>query len=70
MNPNKKAAAVVAVVELAALGLALYLLAGERHPPPGLALHRAAFLSCQQIARAFGAVAIKLENNYRVKVAP
>jgi hypothetical protein len=69
MNPNRKAA-VVAVVELAALGLALYLLAGEKFPSPGLSAQRAVFLTCQQIARGFGSLAIKLENDYRVKVAP
>ena len=70
MNPSRKAAAVVALVELVALGLACYVLAGERLPSPGPVVLRSAFLTCQQIARAFGAVAIKLENSYRVKVAP
>jgi hypothetical protein len=39
---------------------------------PSLALQaqRAAYLGCQQAARALGMLAIKLEDSYRVKVAP
>jgi hypothetical protein len=35
-----------------------------------LQLQRGAYLGCQQAARAFGTLAIKLEDSYRVKVAP
>jgi hypothetical protein len=35
-----------------------------------LALHRASYVACQQIARQFGTLALRLEDSYRVKVAP
>jgi hypothetical protein len=70
MNDPRKTARVVVLVELIALGLAFYLLNRERFPNLGLAIQRAGYLSCQQIARGFGALAIELEKNYRVKVAP
>lgn len=70
MNDPKKAARVIVLAELIALGFALYLLNRERFPNLGLAIQRASYLSCQQIARGFGALAIELEKSYRVKVAP
>lgn len=67
---NRKAMRVAALLELAALGLAVYLVNRERFPNLGLTVQRAAYLSCQQIARGFGALAIELEKGYRMKVAP
>lgn len=57
-------------IELVALGLACYLLLGERAPNVRLAVQRGGYLACQQIARGFGALAIELEKSYRAKVAP
>jgi hypothetical protein len=70
MTDPRKAARVAVLVELAALGLAFYLLNRERFPSLGLALQRAAYLGCQQAARGLGTLAIELEKSYRVKVAP
>jgi hypothetical protein len=70
MNPDRKAVRVLALAELVAIGLAVYLLNRESMPSIGLAIQRAGFLTCQQIARGFGALAIELEKGYRTKVAP
>jgi hypothetical protein len=70
MNDPRKAARIAVMLELAALGLAFYLLNKERFPSLGLTLRRAAYLGCQQAARGFGTLAIELEKGYRVKVAP
>lgn len=69
MNERKPIRALV-LAELVALGLAFYLLNREQAPMIGLAIQRASYLACQQIARGFGALAIELEKGYRAKVAP
>jgi hypothetical protein len=70
MNPNKRTAQLIALIELAALGLTVYLVSKESGANLGLVIQRAGYLTCQQIARAFGALAIELEKSYRAKVAP
>jgi hypothetical protein len=70
MNPDRKPLRLVMVAELLAFGFALYLLNRDSMPRIGLSIQRAAYISCQQAARAFGVLAIELENSYRVKVAP
>lgn len=70
MNPDRKAVRLLALVELAAIGVAVYLLNRESMPNVGLAIQRTGYLACQQIARGFGALAIELEKGYRAKVAP
>jgi hypothetical protein len=70
MNQNRRAAQIAILVELLAIGFAVYLLNRERFPNLSLSIQRAGYLSCQQIARGFGALAIELEKSYRVKVAP
>jgi len=68
--PERKAIRLAVLIELAALGLAVYLLNRERFPNVALTLQRAAYLGCQQAARGLGTLAIELEKSYRVKVAP
>jgi hypothetical protein len=70
LNPDRKAVRLVVLAELAAIGLTLYLLNRESGSNLGLAIQRAGYLACQQIARGFGALAIELEKGYRAKVAP
>jgi hypothetical protein len=67
---DKRAIRMVALAELVAIGFAFYLLNRESMPNIGLAVQRAGYLTCQQIARGFGALAIELEKGYRTKVAP
>ena len=70
MNPDRKPLRVMVIAELLAFGFALYLLNRESMPNLSLAIQRAGYQTCQQIARGFGALAIQLENGYRAKVAP
>lgn len=57
------------LVELAALGISLVVLLSQ-YPDLGLALHRAALVGLQAIARTAGQAALRLEASYRVKVTP
>lgn len=61
---------IMLLAELLAFGLALYLLNRDSMPNLSLAIQRAGYLTCQQVARGFGALAIELEKGYRTKVAP
>jgi hypothetical protein len=70
MNENRRTIKLAVLVELAVLGFAFYVYNREKFPTLGLAIQRAAFIACQQAARGFGTLAIELEKNYRVKVAP
>lgn len=70
MNRDGKPLRWLAFAELLAFGFALYLLNRDTLPNISLTLQRAGYLTCQQIARGFGALAIELEKGYRTKVAP
>jgi hypothetical protein len=60
-----------AILEAVALGVAVWVLVNrESFPALALAMQRAAYIACQQAARALGMLAIELEKSYRVKVAP
>ena len=67
---DRRSVKLLAMVELLAIGLTVYLLNRESMPNIGLALQRAGYLACQQIARGFGALAIELEKGYRTRIAP
>jgi hypothetical protein len=67
---DRKPLRMLALVELLAFGTALYLLNRESMPSVSLGIQRAGYLTCQQIARGFGALAIELEKGYRARVAP
>jgi hypothetical protein len=59
------------ILELLVLStMTFYLLNREQMPTLGIAIHRAAYIGCQQAARVFGTLGMELEKSYRVKVAP
>lgn len=70
MSDPRKAARVAVLLELVALGFAFYLLNREKFPTLGLAMQRGSYIACQQAARGLGTLAMRLEDSYRVKVAP
>jgi hypothetical protein len=65
---NKRRGAFLEVVALTAL--AFYLLNRDQLPTLTLVAQRAAVHGCQLAARGFGTLALKLEANYKVRVAP
>jgi len=58
------------IVLIIELGLIVAVVYRDQLPAFALTSQRIAYRSCQLAARGFGTLALKLEDNYRVRVAP